>query len=342
MIARIHILLPYAFALPEKEVFTVYEYEIEGYQVRIYPPERSERADRYSDEENTTIDGITSFNADALRIDFQKEKFDRSIDAPDDPPAELVKKVANDFLTRLRYVTGASKIKLLDFPNRINWRLRYLKDDETELPKEKGLVRGKGGETFHISIFAVNKEIWKDVHSLDPFVELPVWKSLLLDAQAILPEIGPAIVLTNTALEVFISKTLDSLAASGIVDERLWKWINNRGYYLKNPSTEEQYDFLSRFLIGKSIKENSNIWSKFKNLKTARNTFVHNGVAIIGNEMVTHEKALSLIANAKDIINFIKDELPEDLRWPEYKHEIKITLTHTLTKPDENTSQNDT
>lgn len=112
---------------------------------------------------------------------------------------------------------------------------------------------------FQFSFVALTKEVWENIHSIPPNQQLPAWKTLLLDADAILPEVGPAIVLTFTALEVFISKILDNIATSSNLDSELWEWINNIGY-LKDPSIEERYDFLSRHLIGKSIKENNNLW----------------------------------------------------------------------------------
>ena len=336
MIARIHILLPFALTVPEKESYPIYEHEVDEYRIRIFPPEKSERADSYTDADDITINETTAFNADVLRIDFQKEKFNRTESSDLDPPPELIKNVANDFLARLRYVTNASKVKLIEFPN-ANWNIRYLNDDETELTEEKGYVRGKGGRRFRYSWVALNKEVWEDVHSIPSGQKLPVWKALLLDADSILPEVGPAIVLTFTALEVFISKTLDDIAASSELNKDLWEWINSRGY-LKDPSIEERYDFLSRHLLGKSIKENNDLWEPFKHLRKARNSFAHDGISMIGDEAVTEEKAKFFIIKANEIIDFIKNEIPEDLRWPEFKNEIKIQFSHTLIKPDAESS----
>lgn len=336
MIARIHILLPFSLTVPEKENYPIYEYEVDEYHIRIFPPERSERADSHTDAEDITINETIAFNADVLRIDFQKESFNRTETSELDPPSELIKNVANGFLARLRYVANASKVKLIEFPN-VNWNIRYLNDDDTELPQEKGYVRGKGGRKFQYSYVALNKEVWEDVHSILPGQQLPVWKTLLLDADSILPEVGPAIVLTFTALEVFISKTLDSIAASSELNNDLWEWINSRGY-LKDPSIKERYDFLSRHLIGKSIKENNDLWEPFKHLRKARNSFAHDGIAMIGDKTVTEEKARFFIIKANEIIDFIKNEIPEDLRWPEFKHEIKIQFSHMLIKPDAESS----
>lgn len=333
MIARIHILLPFTLALPENEQYQIYEYNMHGYRIRLYPPEKSEKADSHTDADNLKINGVTAINCDALRIDILKDSFNRAENSDLDPPEELIKIVANDFLARLRFVTNANKVKIIDFPN-INWNLRYLNDNEEELAEEQGFVRGKGRRRFQYSHIALNKAVWEDIHSIEPGHNIPVWKTLLLDAESVLPEIGPAIILTFTALEVFISKTLDDLAASNKINGDMWNWINSRGY-LKDPSIEEKYDFLSRHLIGISIKDNNELWESFKHLRKARNSFAHSGIAAIGDEDVTEEKSRTFILKANEIINTIKAKLPEDLKWPEFKHEITVEFSHMLMNPDE-------
>jgi len=334
MLARIHILLPYAFTIPEGEKYPIYEYEGEGYRVRVYPPVRSEKADHHTDAEEIAINGVKAFNADVLRIDFQRESFNRNEYSEYDPPLNFIKRVANDFLARLRYVTNASRVKLIEFPDS-HWHVTYLNDDGTELPEEKGLIRGRGARKFEFSFIAVNNEVWESIHSLDPHQELPVWKNLLLDADAALPDIGPAIVLTFTALEVFISKVLDDLALAGKVDKDLWAWINQRSHFLKEPSIEERYDFLCRHLMGKSLKENGDLWEQFRHLQKARNSFVHDGIAKVGDEVVTSDRARNFIKKANEIIAFIKNELPEKLRWPEFAHKVKIQFRQTIFRADD-------
>jgi hypothetical protein len=302
-------------------------------------PERSERADSHNDVKKITINENNAHNADALRIDFQKEEFERKIEQKDfkyDPPIELIKEITNDFLNRLRYVTGASIIKPLEFPH-VSWNIRYLNDDGSELQEQEGYYRCTFGRKFQYSFIAVNKEVWDSVHSIAPFQPLPVWKNLLLDAEGMLPEVGPAIILTFTALEVFISKILDELVSTGKIDNKLWEWINNRGP-LKDPSIEEKYDSLSRYLIGKSIKENNDIWEAFKHLRKARNSFAHDGISKVGDTEVTPGKAREFIVKAKEIINYIKNEIPKELHWPEFKHEIRITFAQQLMKSEDESS----
>ena len=337
MLARVHVLLPYAFTIPEGEVYPIYQYELDGYVVLIYPPARSEKADRHCEMEDVSVNGVKALNADVLRIDFHKDSFDRTEGIDCDPPIDLIRRVANDFLSRLRYVTNASRVKLIEFPH-TSWDVTYLNDDGSKIEVEKGTVGGRGARKFEFSFVALTKNVWNDIHSLEPHQPLPVWKNLLLDADSVLPDVGPAVVLTFTALEVFISKLLDDLAMTGKVDKTLWNWINTRGY-LKDPSIEERYDFLCRHLIGKSIKDNNELWEQFKHLKLARNSFAHDGIAKIGTEVVTIERSRDFIRTANKIIDFIKAEIPDDLLWPEFNHKIQLGFSKVIAINDNDESK---
>ena len=59
----------------------------------------------------------------------------------------------------------------------------------------------------------------------------------------------------------------------------LWRWINQRGDWRREPTVEEQYDTLLKVLTGHTLKEDQDLWELFKHLKTARNSFVHEGMA---------------------------------------------------------------
>lgn len=230
MIAKVTIILPFSVAHPENEIFDTYQFDIEGYTVIFYPFLRSEGADIHSDSKDMTINGTKATQRDVLQINFIKKEFERKESTPFDPPLNLIEKVANEFLSRLRYVTNAHQIKPINASSS-NIYIRYLNDDESKLEKKEGFFRGRFVRKFHLSCVAVNNAVWADVHSIPPFQSLPIWKNLLLDASNILPDVGPSIVLTFTALEVFISKTLDEVAAFKKTDEVLWKWINDRGFF---------------------------------------------------------------------------------------------------------------
>jgi len=330
MIARLTILLPFYLTVPEGVEFTVYEYEIDGYRARFVPPGRSERALSIDGTDQLKIDGVATFQADVLRIDFHRDSFDRRVETTCDPPVRIVNQVVNSFLVRLRHVARAAQVRPLNFPS-VTWRLQYLNDDETELKKEEGFVRGRGTLQFSFSWTALNKKVWDDVHILKPDYEPRPWESLLLDASAELPNIGPAVVLAASALEVFISQVLDQLAVIKNTPLELWQWINQRNFWLQEPTVEEQYDVLLKFFTEHSLKNEHELWESFKNLKDARNSFVHEGIPKIGDMAITIETAQKLIASASEIILKVKQWIPSELHWPEFKHTVQVEIVKRLT-----------
>ena len=333
MIARLFVLLPFSLTVPEGEQFPVYEYEDDGYRIRVYPPGRSDRTPAGDGAEQIKIDGVPAFQADAIRIDFHKESFERGRESPLDPPEAHMKRAINSFLIRLRHVTRAGQIRPINFPL-ATWRLQYFNDDETELEKDEKLVRGRGTLAFSMSWIALNKKVWEKVFTLPVDYEPPPWDGLLLDASVELPSVGPALVLAATALEVFISYMLDKLATLKSIPADLWTWINKRDDRRQEPTIEEQYESLLRLFAGHSLKEDPRLWELFKNLRTARNSFVHEGVAKIGGVPVTNETALKLIGAAAEIIAKIREWIPPELHWPEFKHTIQVEVEKKLIKSE--------
>ena len=86
------------------------------------------------------------------------------------------------------------------------------------------------------------------------------------------------------------------------------------------------------------IKENDKLWKAFKNLQAARNSFAHNGIAKVDDKIVDETNARHFIIKANEIINYIKEGLPEDLRWPEFKHEIAVEANIPLLNLKKNDS----
>jgi hypothetical protein len=330
MLARLSVQLPFALSVPEGESFAIYEYELDGYQVRSMPPQRSSLADRYSDADEVHLDERKAFNADVAIFEFRKEVINRRRDTEMEPSHELMSKVLNDFLMRLRFVTKSSLVKLLPFPQ-VTWRVDYLADDGSALPVEEGLSPGRGGMKYDFPFTALNSQIWEAVHTLEPFQPLPGWRNLLLEALEVLPNIGPSIVLTFTALEVFVSRLHDDLAERGRTDKKLWAWLTDRkNSGARAPRIEERFDFLNDLLLGKSLKSDHRLWEQFQKLRKARNAFAHGGTATIEGQPVTEEQAKAFIHSAGEIIEFMKRELPEDMLWPDFNFEIKLTVAKTL------------
>lgn len=327
MIARLFVLLPFSVIIPNGEEFPLFQYSENGYDIIFYPPIKS-GIEETSDVDEIKINDQLAFKANVLRVDFQKDNFKRSQNSPCDPSEVLINKVINSFIVKLRFVTRSSKIKPINFPF-CSWKIKYLNDDESELTSQKGFFRGRGSVSFSFTYTALNKEIWKDIHELPDNYCPPQWDTILLDADAAFPDIGSSIVLAFTALEVFISYILDKLADKSNISPILWEWINQREW-LRKPSTEEQFDKLMKILLEVSLKENEKLWEAFKNLKNARNTFVHEGIARIGSNEVSTNDVLNLLIKVKEIINYIKGKLPEELKWPEYKYSLNVEGSKTI------------
>jgi hypothetical protein len=134
----------------------------------------------------------------------------------------------------------------------------------------------------------------------------------LLDAFALLPDVGPAVVLANTALEVRINQVLDETVPSTGVGPALWAWITDRERFWQEPSTADRFDVLLRALTSRSLADEPDLWKAFKNLRAARNSFVHAGELRIGKratQSVTVEMAQDLLMKAQRILDWL-DSVP--------------------------------
>jgi hypothetical protein len=96
---------------------------------------------------------------------------------------------------------------------------------------------------------------------------------------------------------------------------------------------EEQFDVLLKEFTGHSLKEDPLLWEAFKNLKTARNSFVHEGTARVGNTTLTKDEALVLVGKVDGIIGRIREWIPEDMRWPVPQAKVNLEWTQMLVEP---------
>jgi hypothetical protein len=335
MLARLIVLLPQHFTVPEGAVFSAHGLELAGgYAVVFKPFGRSDRP-LPPDNPEVKIDGQLCYMGDVFVADFLKAEFNRNEDADLDPPVEMVQQVIKWFFHRLRYVINAPQLRTVNFPHDTAWRIEYLADDGTPLPQSKGLVQGRGVLAYRFEHMAITPPIWDDLFNLPLDFEPPQWEVLLLDARNAVPEIGPAVVLTATALEVFVNTILDNLAARGNVSPALWDWINNRGFFLKEPSPEEQFDVLLKELGGVSLKQNNDLWRAFKAIKEARNKFVHEGVAKVGENVVTSDEVVGFLRKAREIIDFVTQTLPDDLKRSRPQHQMKLTISQPILRAKE-------
>jgi hypothetical protein len=325
MIARVMALFSPGVYIPQGEEFQVYDYEGDGYKIRVYPPQRSGLPPSQAPGGEISINGVPGVLSDMVRLDFIKDSFERREGFAPEPSDEMVGKVVNSFLLHLRFVTRGAYIRPLNFPY-TKWNLSYLKDDGSPLEPEPKLSRGRGyGMATPFSWIVFNKEMWAAMHQKD--AEPPPWDGLLLDASIGLPNIGAAIVLAATTLEVFIEHLLDKLATHKGISSDLWSWLTDRGDYTKNPHVEEKFDILLKVLTGHSLKEDQTLWKLFKELKTARNTFVHDGIAKLGGKELNEDAAKTFVDGANRIIAKVREWTPQELQWPEFKQKLQLTIS---------------
>lgn len=333
MIARVYIRLPYSFTIPNGAFFHFIEGHGDGLIVRIHPPIVSDKPSTDSDFDSITINDNPAFRADTLLVDFIRDDFDRKKDVDVwDPPIALIEEVVNAFLDRIRYVTKSMTLKpisMMENPD-VYWRIEYLDDTGQSIPSTEELANKKGLVKFRFSWTALTPEIWNDLTNLPNDFRIPSWYKLQLDALDALPDIGVAVVLAATSLEVFISQILDLLNGENTTPTPLWKWVNDvsRGIG-RVPRPDEQFDGLLRIFTGFSLKDDANLWKAYNNLREARNSFVHEGTAYIKDHrrriLLTSTGAAELVKKTLDITSLVKAHLPEKLQWPEFDHRINVS-----------------
>jgi hypothetical protein len=344
MIARVSVHIPFDILLAIDEQFPIYTFQYPGFKVSIYPPGRDPTFSPQQEPSSITLNGKKAVLCNVFRMDFQKNEFNREINQDPtkitiDPPLVLINGVLNDFLMRIRHLTKANQIHLLNLSS-CRWWIEYLNDDGSELISEKGKFKGRARFKFDFKYVALNQEIWEDIFTLPLDFRSEYWNDLLLDGTDELPEIGPSIVLTFTALEIFIAKILNQLATKEKISPEFWAWINQRPDWAQEPTVEEQYDDLLTILCGHSLKEDEKLWTAFKNLKSARNNFVHEGVAKISKKTsqkpLEENEARELIAHANKIPIRIREWLPKEIQWDLSKnYNIKFDATWPLIGPQE-------
>ncbi len=283
------------------------------------------------------LDGVPSIQANLLVVDFRKEDFDRrcllqppyfevsdastptSHFAEGDPPPAAAFEVVNQFLVRLRTLTRGNQIRSLN-AGQTFWRLDYLTDQGELLPLDGIHHRRRASGPQRWSAIAITTDIWRETQELPQNYTPPPWDTLLLDAEDHLPEVGPAITLAYAALESFSVWLLDEMASRAVLPPGFWDWLNDReDDHYKHPSVQERFDDLLGFLGGRSLKSESGLWEVFVQLRQARNSFMHRGMAAIGKKEKTPvnvEKARELVVKAKAIVEWAEQFLPEAARRP--------------------------
>jgi hypothetical protein len=359
VIARFHILLPFSLAIPNGEELAPYDLDGQGYRVTVHPPVLGALNYQEIDQPSTTlgesirriepaaiqattdliqVDGRPTLHANLLRIDFHKEDFDRRKTDPGaddldqlthgDPPPAAAFRIANDLLMRLRTLSRGGKVRVLA-ARETAWRLDYLGDDESLLPAHPDFIRRRYCQQIKRQYTVLSNAMWKGCQALPDDYSAPIWDTLLLDAEAMLPEIEAAIALANSSLEVFSKWITDQLAELAKLPGGLWDWINDRGFWLKAPSVEERFDVLLKILGGgRSLRDDKALWQAFQDLRSARNKFSHEGKPLVRGKELSTATVRELIENAKRIIDWCEGLIPEALRRPKLNVQFTWTFLH--------------
>ncbi len=354
--------MPFAFSVPQGAQLHFQELQIPPYVVRIYRPQlaavESQSASLFKtpfrefsalivpatvqNPGHVLVDGQPTVQANLFQIDFIKADFDRhrvSAEAQPpsslgDPPITLAFEMMNNWLLRYKYLVRSSNVKTLR-PDGTFWVLEYLTDQEQSLPADPALHRRRGGGPLKVQFDIVNDTVWNRVGQVPSAFKPLAWEILLLDAPALLAEIGPAVVLAYAALEAFIDWSLDQLAVTRQIPAVLWNWINTRDSFWLRPRTAEQFDVLLESVTGRTLKSDPKLWELFKNLASARHSYVHTGRASVGTEEVSQERATTLVNGAFEIINWVEALLPQELHRAKLETRFEVNIMVPIIRPEQ-------
>ncbi len=351
MIARLRILLPFKFYIPENQTLEEIDLEIVDSRIKIYPPFQcnvdhdsviglsSQDINRVisnlsviqspKSSEIVRVEGIPTFEANLLQLDLSRESFNRENDNRSFLVEDFLFEIVNDFLGKISVLTKGVKVKPMDRKN-VVFSLDYLNDDGTELLIDPQYYRTSFGVPKRVVLTALNQEIWNKARELPVRYEVPTWFKLNLSSEELSSEIGPSVVLAFSSLETMIYHALNILAQEKGIPKDLWSWVNNRHDARTNPSVAEQFDSLLKSVVGKSLKEEPVLWETFQNLKNARNKFVHEGVARIHDQVVTKDMLYELNARTKFIIAWLENLLPLAYHLPKLDRLPKLNIVIPL------------
>ena len=77
MIARLVVVLPFSFVVPDGAQFSICPATIDGYVVRVLPPVKTDLPVADDEPIEISIDDVPAFRVNGLRVDFHKDQFDR-------------------------------------------------------------------------------------------------------------------------------------------------------------------------------------------------------------------------------------------------------------------------
>ncbi len=219
-------------------------------------------------------------------------------------------------------------------PDRTYWELAYFSNDGKLLDSHPDFIRRTVVASQRWKVAPLTAELWNEVDQLRRNFTPSKWDSLLLDAEASLPDVPSSISLANAALEIFSSWLLDRVPGVGELPPAIWEWFTHRRDHYQNPSIDDRFGDLLRILTGRSLKDEPKLWQAYRDLRSARNNFAHAGRVAIGKTVpeLTRFQARDLIESAGLIIDWCEALLPVELRRPPRARSLQVTIDKVVSK----------
>ena len=259
------------------------------------------------------MDGRLVKHANLLQIDFIRDRFERASGSAEDPPRDTVEAVVTNVVERLRYVIGAPTIREFRLRDTF-WTVRYLTDEGNELPEEKGLLRRRVNAPFKFTFTGLDASSWAGVTNLSFSFRPQLWERLYLDAQYLLPEVGPALTLAISAIET---------AADEMIRDRLKPDTQKAEKLIAGNRLGKRLDVVAKRITTNSLKDNPALWDAFDRLRRARNAAAHKGTPMLDGVEVTEEVALQIILAVRPVLQWIESLMSPSLRSHRDPHEPK-------------------
>jgi hypothetical protein len=336
VLARFRVLLPFTFQLDSAGQFHPEEWQEGESTFRVHPPAHSSLSPGggaldtddpaavvaalegpLTQKEGPLqfVNGGRGMQGDVLQIDLWRTDFDRRRTNELAPVVDLFFGVANGLLERLRLITRLPWLARLD-RHRCFWLVDYLSDDGAPLEPAPELLRAVRCAPLSFKMIAITESLWQRALALPRGQGRARPLTLWLDGAKLLPEIGPSLVLAAAAIETRTEDILHELAAASPVPPGLWSWLMDRGDFRKDPSTVEQLTVVLHSLTGRSLKDEGELWEAFINLRDARNSYLHEGLATVGKNRtpVAPEFAAKLVHQCERILEWLDGLVPEDRR----------------------------
>jgi hypothetical protein len=242
------------------------------------------------------MDGEYVKHANLLILDFVKLDFQRAAGSSPDPANEIIEKAIGNVVARLRYTISAPAFREFSLGETF-WTVRYLDDAANELPEITGLIRRRVNAPFRFRFTGLDESSWAAIQNLTFDFRPHVWEMLYLDAQFLLPEVGPALALAISAVETATDQMIHDLLIGR--QEEAEKLIS------KN-RLGERLDRVARQLAGVSLRDEKMLWSAFNQLRRARNAAAHEGQPLLDGMVVTGGLAQSMILAIRPVLEWVE------------------------------------